>query len=117
MGVLKILLLVLITFHGLIHILGFVKAFRIAPVQALSHDISKANGMLWLLSCLLFLLTASIFFSGKEWWWLPSIAALVVSQYVMIKDWSDAKYGSIANGLMLIITIIGFIVWCIVTGQ
>jgi hypothetical protein len=47
----------------------------------------------------------------KEWWWIFSASGIVISQYLIIKDWHSAKYGTIANVIVLIITIIGFGVW------
>ena len=40
----------IIFFHGLIHLLGFAKAFKLVPVRQLSQPISKLNGSLCLLS-------------------------------------------------------------------
>lgn len=35
------LLLILITIHGLLHVLGFVKAFRLAPMPQMPHPIDQ----------------------------------------------------------------------------
>ncbi|MBK6936818.1 MAG: hypothetical protein IPH18_07930 [Chitinophagaceae bacterium] len=47
---LRFLFLFLAVVHGLIHLLGFVKAFNISPVQQLTAAIPKVNGVLWLLA-------------------------------------------------------------------
>jgi len=107
----KILLLILISLHGLIHLLGFAKAFELAHINQLSLPISKLNGSLWLLSAVLFVLTAAMFSMEKEWWWILSLTGIMISQYVIINAWQDAKYGTIVNIIILIITIIGFGVW------
>ena len=107
----KVLLIILISVHGLIHLLGFTKAFKLAEVSQLSQPISKLNGSLWLLSAITFALAAATFAMEKEWWWILSLSGIVISQYLIINTWQDAKYGTFANIIVLIITIIGFVVW------
>lgn len=43
-----LLLFIVVMIHGLIHLLGFVKAFNLAPVGQLTQNISKTGGTLWL---------------------------------------------------------------------
>ncbi|MDB5134998.1 MAG: hypothetical protein JWP37_1601 [Mucilaginibacter sp.] len=107
----KALLITLIAIHGLIHVLGFVKAFRLAPVSQLSQPISKLNGSLWLLSAIMFVLAAAMLSMEKDWWWILSVAGIMISQYLIINAWQDAKYGTAANIVVLIITAIGFVAW------
>ncbi|MBK9331336.1 MAG: hypothetical protein IPM96_02775 [Ignavibacteria bacterium] len=40
-----------------------------------------------------------------------SIAAVVISQTVIILSWGDAKFGTIANVIILIVSIIGYGTW------
>src|SRR5664279_5279384 len=87
--------------HGLIHFLGFVKAYRLADVPQLSRDISKSVGLLWLLTSLLFLAAMSAYFFNMNWWWMIAAAALVLSQTLIVMSWQDAKFGSIANIMIL----------------
>jgi len=50
----KILLIMLLVFHGLIHLLGFVKAYGLAPVTQLTRPIRRNAGAFWLAAaCLL----------------------------------------------------------------
>ena len=62
----KIVLSILIILHGLIHLLGFTKAFNLASVNQLTQHISKANGVLWLVAAILFVTTAILFFIEKR---------------------------------------------------
>ena len=107
----KALLLILISIHGLIHLAGFAKAFKLARINQLSQPISKLNGSLWLLSAILFVSAAAMFSIEKEWWWILSVSGIMISQYLIINTWHDAKYGTVANIAVLIITIIGFVAW------
>ena len=104
----KIVLSILIILHGLIHLLGFTKAFNLASVNQLTQHISKVNGVLWLVAAILFVTTAILFFIEKEWWWVLSVFAIIISQYLIFKSWQDAKMGTIANAIILLIIVIGY---------
>ncbi|MBS1525815.1 MAG: hypothetical protein JST19_09225 [Bacteroidetes bacterium] len=97
--------------NGLVHFIGFAKAFRIANIEQLTQDIPRPGGILWLLSGLLFICSAVLFFWEKEWWWLLSASGIIISQYLIIADWHDAKFGTIANAIILLPTLIGFGLW------
>jgi hypothetical protein len=103
----KLLFTFLILIHGTIHILGFLKAFKIAEVSQLTQCISKPVGALWLLSLLLFISAAALVSFDIKWWWMPAITAIVTSQILILFSWHDAKYGTILNLIILIVVILG----------
>jgi CubicO group peptidase (beta-lactamase class C family) len=105
----EILFTLLLVVHGLIHLLGFIKAFGIAPVEQLKRDFSKAEGVLWLLSALLILCTAILFLLDFRLWPEIGLVAIVLSQLLIIASWSDAKFGTIANAIVLIAVIAVFL--------
>ncbi len=107
----KITLLILIVLHGLIHLMGFTKAFNWAQVNQLTQNISKTNGILWLIAAVLFVITAILFFIKNDTWWVYSIAAVLISQYLIFTSWQDAKFGTIANLIILVATVIGYGTW------
>jgi hypothetical protein len=107
----KTLLIIFILLHGSIHTLGFLKAYKLMPVSQLNQPISRLNGALWVLTAVLFIGTGILFALGRQWWWMLSFAAIMISEYLIIKDWHDAKFGTFANVIILIMTIIGFIAW------
>jgi hypothetical protein len=104
----RFILLVIIIIHGLIHLLGFAKAFNISGADQLSGSISKPVGIFWLLTTLLFSLTAVFYFIGKDWWWIAGSAAVIISQMLIISSWHDAKFGTIANLILLLPLIIAY---------
>lgn len=104
----RITLIVLIGIHGIIHLFGFFKAFGISQFNAISHPIPKTHGVFWLLAFVLFATTAILFFVYSDYWWLSGFLALIISQVLIFSYWSDAKYGTIANLIILLVTIIGF---------
>lgn len=98
----KIIFSFVILIHGLIHLLGFVKAYDLAPVEQLTEDISKIIGIFWLLVSVLFLATVFLYFTQNDVWWMVGSAAVIISQILIILSWSDAKAGTIVNIIIAI---------------
>jgi len=109
--VLKAIFAAIIIIHGLIHLLGFVKAFHLAEVNQLTQAIPKSTGLLWLIAALLFITVAVIFLLKYKWWWMVAVPALVLSQLLIFMYWQDAKYGTIANVMVLVGIVIGYGTW------
>jgi hypothetical protein len=99
---LRLLLVLLIALHGLIHLTGFAKAFEYAEIGHLKQEISRPAGLAWLL-CALLLAAAGVLFILRQtsWWWV-ALPALVVSQALIFTFWNDAKFGTIANLVILL---------------
>ncbi len=104
----RIAFLILVIIHGLIHLLGFVKAFGLSDVKQLTQTISKPFGVIWLLAFIFFVIAAIMFAFKNSYWWLFGLIALVTSQVLIIFFWHDAKFGTIANVIILIAAIIGY---------
>src|SRR5438105_3191193 len=83
--------------HGVIHLLGFLKSFKLATISQLTTDIPKATGILWLLASLLIISTSIIFLLQKDWWWILAITAFILSQSLIISEWKDSKAGTMTN--------------------
>jgi len=107
----RIAFLVLVTVHGLIHLFGFVKAFGLSDVKQLTQTISKPYGVIWLLAFVFFVIAAVMFAFKNSWWWMFGFIAFVTSQVLIIFFWHDAKFGTIANVIILIVSIIGYGTW------
>lgn len=103
----RYLLNLLILLHGLIHLMGFAKAFNYTAVSQLTQPISKSAGALWGLSALLFAIAAVLFFLKKDGWWAWAIPAALLSQVLIFSSWQDAKFGTVANLIVLVGAIIG----------
>ena len=102
----KTALVILVFIHGLLHLLGFSKAFDLAPLPDLSINISRINGYLWLTAAVLMISTALLYHFNKEWWWLPAIIALILSQYLILLNWKDAKFGTVINVMLLLLILV-----------
>ena len=100
---------VLLVVHGLIHLLGTAKAFGWADLSQLTQPISAAFGALWLVAALLFLATAVSLFVWPRLWWAVGVCAVVVSMLVIVPSWTDAKFGALANAVVLVGVAFGFL--------
>ncbi len=107
----RTIFIIFIALHGLIHLMGFVKAFHLAEISQLTQPISKLNGILWMLGMLLMITTAVAFGLEKNWWWQIALVAVVCSQVAIFTSWHDARFGTIANAIILVITIANFVGW------
>ncbi len=104
----KVVYLILIAIHGLIHLLGFVKAFNVAEVSQLTLPISRPMGILWLVAASLILVHAAMFLFGASYGWIMGAASIVVSQALVMMYWNDAKFGTIPNLIILVVVLAAY---------
>ena len=108
---LRVLLLILLALHGSIHLMGFSKSINPESFSQLKQSATAFQGILWLIATILFLGAAVLFLLHKNFWWLIALAAVVLSQYLIILFWNEAKFGTIANILIVMAIIVGFSQW------
>jgi hypothetical protein len=101
----------LLIFHGALHLPGFIKAFQPTRFRALNLSVSRYNGILWLSAAMLFVTAGILFALQFGWWWMFCFLGTNISQYLIIKYWSAAKFGTIANVIILVFSAFGFIIW------
>lgn len=89
----------ILTAHGLIHLMGFAKAFGYAE---LPQPISHVMGVAWFAAGLLVVASAVMIVSWPRSFWLVGAVALVVSQAVILSASSDARAGTVVNALFLL---------------
>ena len=104
----RLALIILIGIHGIIHLFGFLKAFGISEFNAISQPISKSYGIFWFLTFLLFVITVILILLHWDYWWLSGFLAVIISQVLIFYYWSDAKFGTIANLIILVSAIIAY---------
>lgn len=99
----------LLSMHGFIHLLGAVKGFGWAEVSSLRDPIGPIAGAMWLLAALLVLAAAVMFAVGAlRWWWAIAAVAALMSQGLIVMSWPDAKVGTAANVLLVLVAGYGF---------
>lgn len=98
----RILFSLFVSLHGAIHLLGFVKAMGLAEIPELQQPISVRAGWAWLGAALLLVTAAALFLWVPRWWWIPALAGVGVSQFLILGAWSDARFGTLANVVILL---------------
>ena len=104
---LRLFFLILLGLHGLIHLLGFIQAFGWWQLPALRLVISRPTGLGWLMAALLLGFTAGLYALRHPWWWLAGIVAAGFSQALIFGVWSEARWGSLFNLLLLLVALGG----------
>jgi len=102
----KYLFATILFIHGAIHLMGFAKAFGYGENLPLSIGISRGSGILWLVAFLLFAISGVAFLCKADWWLWIGMAAALLSMGLIITVWNDAKFGSIANIIILVVAVL-----------
>jgi len=100
-----------LTLHALIHLMGFAKAFGYAPLPQLTIPISRPMGAVWLLATLLLLAAVAALWAAPRLFWLIAGVGLVVSQVAIVASWGDARFGTLANVVVLVAVVYGAFAW------
>ncbi len=102
----RLLFLLIVLLHGLIHFLGFVQGYGFKEIKALSLPISKPAGLIWLIATILFVVYGSLYLTGNKYAWLIGIIAVIISQILVIVYWKDARYGTIPNVIIFVVALV-----------
>lgn len=105
---------VIVLIHGLIHLMGFINQWNLKKITQftgntlfpVSENLSKFFGILWLLAALFFIISAAGFLANKDWWTVVGLIAIIISQFLIVVYWKDARAGTIVNIIILTVTII-----------
>jgi uncharacterized protein DUF6544 len=88
--VMRIAVTLLLALHGVLHLLGLVRAN------------GARIGLAWMFAAGLFLIAAVLTFARPEWWWVVAAVALILSQALIVLQWREARAGTIPNVLILL---------------
>jgi hypothetical protein len=105
--VMNIALVSILVVHGLIHLLGFVKAFGLAPVAQLKRPITRTAGAFWLAAAVLLFGAGVLVAVRVPSWGYLAAAGVGLSQILIVLSWTDAKWGTVGNLLLLLPAIAG----------
>src|SRR3979490_1213190 len=94
--------IIVVGIHGLIHLLGFAKAFGYAKLPQLAQPLSRTVGALWLIAAVLLVAAAAAVVPLPRRWWILGALGLIASQCAIVSSWSDAKYGTLCNLVLLV---------------
>lgn len=106
----KIIFPIILFFHSIIHFVGFAQAFNYLNIKSFTIEITKTEGTIWLIASLLLIFTAILYYFKYNNWLIISILALIISQFLIFSFWEEAKYGTIINFVILLVTISGLFI-------
>jgi hypothetical protein len=106
---------ILLALHGLLHLLGFLKPWKLADVPQLSgraivplsQGAFRAVGVLWLIAAVALVGTAMLRLMDREWWWMIAAPAIALSQALIVLQWGDAWAGTVVNVLLALAVAVG----------
>src|SRR3954464_4342999 len=104
-----LLIATLLVAHGLLHFLGFAKAFGYASLPQFTQPISRELGVLWLMAGLLVCASAIALVVRPRTGWILGACALALSQALIVTVWRDAWAGTIGNAVLLLAVAYGFL--------
>lgn len=110
-SMLRLLFTLLIIIHGSIHLMGFLKAFGYAQITQLAKEISRPVGMIWLLASVIVISSALLYIFNNNNWWMIALTGIVLSQVLIIFHWHDARFGTIVNIIILLLSGIAGAEW------
>jgi hypothetical protein len=73
---------------------------RLGRRALLAQPISAVRGVGWLLAAGVTMAAGALFLASVRWWWIVGAAAVLLSQTVIVLDWSDAALGTVPNVLL-----------------
>ena len=97
----RVVLIVIVLLHGLLHLLGFYRSYSRSGVVNLKKHISKPLGWLWLICSLLFLINGFLILFNVNGWIYFILASLLISQVLILLSWREARYGTLVNMIIL----------------
>lgn len=106
----RIAFIILLIIHCLIHLIGFSKAFHLLEIKTVS-TISRSLGILWLTATITLLIAILLYIFKYEFWWVFGFVALIFSQISICTEWTDTRYGTIVNVIILAAISLGFLNW------
>ncbi|WP_136667996.1 DUF6544 family protein [Flavobacterium sp. H122] len=104
----KTAFIIIVFLHGLIHLLGFIKAFELKEIKNFTLSISRPMGIAWLIATILFLAHGCSYFANFKYNWFIGFIAVVISQILILIFWKDAKLGTLLNIIIFSVSFVDF---------
>lgn len=101
----KIIFVIIVGLHALLHFLGTLKAFRPNLVPQIKGKISIFEGLIWLLVGLLLLSAELFYILNQDLWPILGVTGALLSQLLISLNWRDSKYGTIINLLIFAVSL------------
>ncbi|WP_116108645.1 DUF6920 family protein [Lewinella sp. IMCC34191] len=106
----RTLLLLFLTGHGLLHLLGFGAAVGYSPGDFTTF-IPRSWGLGWLAVAAILLLAALLLVLRRRHWRTVATVGIVLSQVLIFRFWTDAAFGAIANLILAVGLLLSQAAW------
>ena len=77
----RFIFFIVVLIHGIIHLLGFIKAFFETDISIQLVGVSKPIGSIWLVAFLLFMVVAIQFLTGEKWFYMFTEARYIFGKH------------------------------------
>lgn len=78
------------------------QGYGLVAVPPLPHAIAPRSALAWLAAALLLMSSGVLVLAGPRAWWMAALPGVLFSQAVVVVAWSDAKFGTLANVIVLV---------------
>jgi hypothetical protein len=116
----RIVIMIVLLVHGLIHLIGFVVPWRLATIEGMPYKTTllagglnvgdtgiRVVGLLWLLLALGFVVGAVGVSTGQPWWRMLTLAVTLFSLVVTLLGLPDSPFGVMINLIILGYLLVG----------
>ncbi len=103
---LRVVTLGVVLLHALLHLIGAVDGLTGRDLD--DHPTSVVEGLLWLVAAVMVAGAGWAFAKHRTRWWLWCLLAAVISQGALTTSWSQARFGTLANVLLVLLAAYGF---------
>ena len=116
----RIVIALLLVFHGVAHLVGFVVPWRLASlpdaprgttILAGAVDVGetgiRAVGLGWLALAVAFAVLAAGLLQGATWWYPATLVVITASAVFCAIGWPEARIGLWVNAALLALVIVG----------
>ncbi len=93
--------------HGLLHLLG--AAAGLGWTDDAAVRVVPGTGSLWLTAAVLVVTSGVGLLAGRRVWWAIGTPAVLLSQVLIATSWQDASAGTIANLILLVAVVHGWL--------
>ncbi|MTB52585.1 DUF6544 family protein [Lewinella sp. W8] len=104
----KTVVSILLMLHFVLHTLGFLLSNDLLGAVHLPLELSRWEGVCWMLAGILFAGTLVLLWADYPRWPVGAFVAVILSQVLIILAWKVAWPGTLVNGLILLLSVVYF---------
>ncbi len=103
----KVVYLIAVGLHGLIHLMGFLKG-RIRTIQSIKSPVNRKQGIAWLAASVMLLAYLIAYMAHVQFDWVLGFISVLISQLLIIYFWRETRFATVINVLILMVSLASF---------